>query len=94
MGLRQVLVGFVIGFLVVSCAGLSFGYKFYGLQVAHYDDGTLLGPKAADNLPFTVCEPTAADKAPCIVMLSAEFNRLKADYMDTKQKLNECQTPK
>lgn len=89
---KRLILGLFIVFLVVACAGLTFSYKYYGLQVAHYDDGKLLGPKPTDDLAFAVCEPTAVNKAPCVVMLSNDFFNLKKDYLDAKQKLIDCES--
>lgn len=90
MGLKRwYVLGILSGLLLVGCAG--FAFRYYGLEGATYREGTLLGPKPKDDLPFSQCEPTAAVKHPCVVMMAPEFFRLKTDYEDTKQQLKDCQ---
>lgn len=100
MELKNFTMGLLLGVLLVGCAGAAkFGYKYYGLDLPDYD-GKLLGPAEKDDLPFRQCQPddfvTASDvhdlsKGKCVVLFSDEFFRLKADLMDTRQKLIECQ---
>lgn len=89
--------GFVWGFLccllfLCGCAGWS--YKYYGLSGVDYSRGILLGDKPANDLPFTTCEPNASTKNPCVILKADEFFKLKLDYEDTKQKLQDCQAGK
>lgn len=83
------LTGFIFCFLLMGCAG--FAYHFYGMESVDYSHGVLLGPKASDDLPFSTCEPNAASKHPCVVMMTKDFYALKLDFEDTQQKLKECQ---
>ncbi len=77
--------------LFTSCA--AFSYRFYGIADVIYEHGTLLGPKAKDDLPFSKCAPGQL-KHPCVIMFTAEFMAFKQDYEDTKNKLMECQKPR
>jgi hypothetical protein len=61
------------------------------MEGVSYKDGILQGPTPKDDIPFSRCEPTAADKHPCVIMFSKEFFALKQDYQDTQQKLSDCQ---
>jgi hypothetical protein len=73
----------------MSCA--SFAFKYYGLAGIRYEDGTLLGPKPENDLPFSSCAPTSQVKNPCVVMFAAEFFKMKTDYEDTKQRLKDLE---
>lgn len=89
---RSFLAGLVFSMLLFGCAG--FTYHYYGLDGADYREGKLLGPKPENDLPFSRCAPTAAEKRPCVVMLTPDFKAFRLDYEDTKQKLKECQSGK
>ncbi len=83
---RGFLAGFAFCALLAGCAGFSF--RFYGLEGARYDNGKLLANSGeADDLPFTRCQPSDADRHPCVVMLRPEFFRVKTDYEGTQSKL-------
>ena len=92
MVIRHVCLGLVVGVLLAGCA--SFIYRSYGLEGVSYKDGTLLGPKPADDLPFSTCEPTEGVKHPCVVMLAEEFFAFKLDYQDTQDRLKQCEKDK
>lgn len=91
---KSFLLGAVSAFLITACAGVGFAYKFYGLQLASYKDGKLLGPTPSDDLPISECEPDAASQGKCVCMISPEFFRLKTDHMVCEQQLQDCQAPK
>ncbi len=84
--------GALFSLCVCSCAG--FAYHYYGIDGVSYKDGTLLGPTPKDDIPFSSCEPTAADKHPCVIMFAKEFFALKQDYQDTQTKLSDCEASK
>ncbi len=88
---RAFIFGFAFCFVLVACSAASF--RYYGLEGVSYQEGKLLGPKPKDDLPFSMCAPTAAVRNPCVVLFATEFFALKQDYLDTKQKLKECQKP-
>lgn len=90
MGLsRQFAFGFIASFLIMGCAGA--GFRYYGLSGVNYNEGILMGPKEKDDLPFSRCAPIGNEAYPCVVMFAKEFFALKQDYLDTQQKLKECQ---
>lgn len=86
---RQFLAGSLFSLLLLSCGGASFHY--YGLRGVQYEQGTLLGPKEGDDIPFSRCQPTEQVRNPCIVMFAVDFYALKQDYQDTKSKLKACE---
>lgn len=90
MGLMKYWVGLICGCFLVSCAWGSFGYKYYGLKVESYN-GTLQGPSADKNLPFSTCSPTPSDQNPCAVLQSKEFFRLKSEVLQLRSDLKDCQ---
>jgi hypothetical protein len=90
-------VGIALG--VFGCASLTtFPYQWYGLQAASYN-GTLLGPTPADDQALALCNPVQPSPQPsspphagaCVVMVSSEFYRLKADYETLENSLSDCQ---
>lgn len=90
MGLRA---GIVVGFClaVAGCGAASpFGYKYYVLKPDRYE-GRLEGADQSKDLPLSVCAPSGQDKNKCIVMLTQEAYRLKAELLDLRQKLKDCQ---
>lgn len=88
--LKSVVIGFAIGLLLEGCAHATFAYKYYGLDAVSYD-GTLSGPTAPQDQSLKLCQPTLADKSPCVVMLSTEFLRLKGDHLNLENELVACQ---
>lgn len=88
VGASYFAFGILMGFLFMGCAG--FGYHYYGLKAESYE-GTLLGPKPKNDIPFASCSPTPQKQSPCVVVLADEFFRMKQDFLETKQLLKECQ---
>jgi hypothetical protein len=102
MGLRRELWAMAVGIAlgVFGCASLTtFPYHWYGLQAASYN-GTLLGPMPADDQALQLCNPLAPSPEPsasphpgaCVVMVSSEFYKLKADYETLENNLNDCES--
>ena len=88
--LKHFTAGLLLGFLPMGCAGVS--YHYYGLNAEHYE-GTLLGPKAKDDKPFSVCTPNAQSKSPCVVMMQDEYFRMYQELLSARQALIDCQKP-
>jgi hypothetical protein len=86
---KQFALGFLACLLLVACAGMK--VKYYTFSQVDYNQGMLLGPKESDDIPFSKCAPVGNDANPCILMFREDFIALKQDYLDTKQKLKECQ---
>lgn len=76
--------------MVAGCAALKFSYAHYGLQAVSYD-GKLLAESPKDDLDLSACIPDPGKKGKCIVMFSKDFYPMKQDYLDTKQKLIDCE---
>lgn len=96
MGLRSrdFIRGLTLGLLIVAgCGTIPFTYRYYGLNAKSYE-GMLLGPMQPDDLPFSICTPSAESRSPCVVLKAEEFYALKLDYLQTKQDLITCQSPK
>jgi hypothetical protein len=85
------VLGFLVAFGVIACAGIGFPYKYYGLSAASYNAGKLLGPIASQDIDLIDCQPTKDDASPCIVMFTKEFLPMKQDYLQTKNALIACQ---
>lgn len=89
---RDMLIGLGIGIVLSACALPKFPYKFYTLSAVNYD-GTLKGPKPADDLNLKECEPPISNpnKAMCMVLKVSDYLRLKQDYLSTKIDLEKCE---
>lgn len=92
MGLRPLESGIVIGFvscmMAVACAGAKFPYHGYAYDMA---DHNLVGASPSDDQPDSICMPTATNKRPCMVIMTEDYYRAKADYLKTKDALDACQ---
>lgn len=84
------LVGLTLGVLLVGCAGVSFPYKWYYPELTSYQ-GTLLGTKPAEDLDASICAKDDQGEHGCVVMIKKEFKAMTLDYLDTKQKLIDCE---
>jgi hypothetical protein len=80
--------GFLGCFLLVACAGASFPYRHYPLDL---ENEKLLGAEAKDDLPLTTCLGVSGNRYPCMVVKTDEFYALKGDYLKTKEALEACQ---
>lgn len=85
---RQFAIGVLLGLSLAACAGATFPYKYYGIDLVGQK---LHGPTVNDDLDLTVCDATSIDKSPCTAMMSDAFRALKQDYMDTQNALVACQ---
>lgn len=87
---KQFMIGMCLGLSLAACAGVTFPYKYYGLDIP---GNSLRGPTPADDVALSVCLATNSDLAPCTVMMSDQYLALKQDYLITKQQLIDCQKP-
>lgn len=76
----KVILGFISGLILSACVGSVFPFKYYTLDAKSYE-GKLLGPTEDKDLLLSMCAPSQADKAPCIVLFTSEFLRLKDNYL-------------
>ncbi len=92
----QIIYGAMIGIALIACAGATFPFKHYGMNVPQecYDQGTLLGPKPEQDLSLKVCQPDERDKFKCVHLLTAEYQKLKKSHLDLQAKLAQCQREK
>jgi hypothetical protein len=98
MGLtfRQAVFFLLLAVTLVACAG--FNYKYYGLEPVSYE-GKLLGPKEKDDVPFKLCapdpaiegEPAKKTQGKCVVMFVDEFEKLRFEMVDMKERLKACE---
>lgn len=89
--MRNFALGMLAAFMLTACAG--FQYRYYTFDVPHFD-GQLLGKLGKDgwpDLPFSMCQPIAGDKAPCILQFRPEYEALLTDLEKTKIALKACQ---
>jgi hypothetical protein len=86
---KHFIAGLGLGLLLAACAGASFPYHYYGIDLS---DSLLKGPTTQDDLSLSAtCMPTSGDASPCTGILTSEFLALKQDYINTKNELNSCQ---
>lgn len=87
----RVILGVLIGLTLAACrADKLFPYFYYSLDAMTYN-GDLRGPVPANDLPLSGCMPTDIDKAPCTVMFTSAFLRMKEAHIKTQVDLIACQ---
>ncbi len=86
---KKLLILFIVVLSLASCG--SFSYRWYGLDLLSYEKGKLLGPEEKDDLHIKVCEPDDQNKGKCVVLLTSEFERLKADMIELRTRLEACE---
>lgn len=86
----RVSIGFLVGILITACVSSTFPFKYYALDANSYD-GKLVGPISSQDLLLKMCSPSDADKAPCMVLFTSEFLRLKESYMKCQVDLSAAQ---
>ena len=87
------VLGLILGFIVSACA-TSFPYTSYGVALKDaISDSTLLAAIGSNkpDLPLSDCAATPNDASPCIAFMQADYLAFKADYLNTKQELENCQ---
>lgn len=86
------LLFFWIGFAVHGCASIALDipYPYYMPESPSYS-GKLIAIKEANDTDFKRCAPDANEKGKCVVMFTRDFYALKADYLQTRRELNDCQ---
>lgn len=90
MRVKYFVVGILFG-VAIGCNGsIEFPFKYYALDALDYG-GVLRGPTASADLLLEKCRPTENDRAPCLVMFTADYLQLKKDYLDTKINLKACE---
>lgn len=83
---------FIVGALCVCACSASpkFPFKFYGLDAESYA-GFMRGPSAELDKMLEECRPTEFDKSPCMVIFTAEYIRVKADWLQKSIDLKACE---
>lgn len=87
---KQLLFGFFLAFLLFAACASTFGYKYYYLSCDECE-GTLLAKNVKDDLPLTTCRPDDVIKGKCVVMLVDEYDRLRGDVLDMRERLKHCE---
>jgi hypothetical protein len=90
--MAKLIAGFLMGVVTVSaCASLPvFPFKYYSLDAENYT-GTLKGPDASQDVDFKRCLPNSQDAAPCMVMFTASFLKMRDEYLEMKVDLKACE---
>jgi hypothetical protein len=87
----RIVLGFCFGIMLSSClASNLFPFRYYSLLANSYE-GMLLGPSSDQDLLLRICAPNEGNKAPCMVMLTSEFLRLKQDHTTCQLALDAAQ---
>lgn len=72
----RIVISFFLGLSISACIASQFPYKYYVLDADSYA-GQLKGPSVDQDIVLKMCQPTKDDKAPCLVMFTSAFMRLK-----------------
>lgn len=86
----RVVIAFILGVTISACVASTFPYRYYALDADSYN-GSLKGPSQDQDLLMKMCLPTEHDKAPCLVMFTSAFMRLKESYMKCQSDLEAAQ---
>lgn len=87
----RIVGGFLLGIMFSAClASSSFPFHYYALSAASYE-GKLVGPSEDKDLLLSMCAPKEGDKAPCMVMLTSDFMRLKESHLKCQTDLDASQ---
>jgi hypothetical protein len=87
----KMLAAFILGVTVSACvASVEFPYHYYALDADSYS-GSLKGPSKTDDLLLKMCLPTDKEKAPCLVMFTSAFLRLKEAHEKCQIELDAIQ---
>lgn len=88
--MKRFFAGFFTCACLMACATSPlFSYRFYNITGNPYT-GTLLGPDASKDIPFSRCAPVNGVQQ-CVVVFYTELNALIKDYKQTKVDLIACQ---
>ena len=85
---KSFIAGFLCCSILMACAD-TFPFKYYEYDIKN---GKLLGATAQDDLPDSQCNATPASAYPCMIVLTDEFFKLKADDLKAHQDLQDCQS--
>jgi hypothetical protein len=85
--MRQFGLGILLGISLMACAG--FKYRYYGIDP---EAGLLLGSKPSEDRSLKECQGDSTQKGKCVVLFVAEFERLRADYINAQERLKKCET--
>lgn len=89
--LTRVCLVIALQFTVLACA--SFTYKYYGIGPDQAGEmrGTIRGHSDSEDQPLSACMPDAQTGGKCVLLFVDEFERLRADLVDTKERLKACE---
>lgn len=87
----RIAIAFLMGVTISACmANKLFPFRYYSLDAESYE-GKLLGPSVDQDLLLSMCRPTDIDSAPCMVMFTSAFLRMKEAYMTCQVDLQAAQ---
>lgn len=74
---------------IIACKA-DFNYIWYGLDV---EQQKLLGPSPSFDEPLSICREDGDEKGKCVVFKQREFERLMGDFLETEERLKQCERP-
>lgn len=86
----KIAFSFVFGLILSACIASKFPFRYYTLNADSYD-GSLLGPTDSQDVALKMCAPTESNRAPCLVLFTSEFLRLKESYIKCQIDLDRAQ---
>jgi hypothetical protein len=87
----KLIIAFFMGVALTACLGSAyFPFKYYALDSESYE-GKLRGPTEDKDLLLSMCRPTEADKAPCLVMFASDYLRMKSEFIKCQIDLDAAQ---
>lgn len=86
----KVALSFTLGLILSACIASKFPFRYYTLDADSYE-GALLGPTEDQDKALRLCAPSETNKAPCLVLFTSEFLRLKESYIKCQIDLDRAQ---
>lgn len=88
---KKTLMFFCVFLLAGGSCASTFPYKFYNIELPSYEKGKLIGEDPDDDLPISNCQPDETNKGKCTIFLINEHERFVTDYIETKDRLKQCE---
>lgn len=92
--MKKIYIPIFLVALLVGCTAMSYRYYYLAPLPGEQLRGTLQGPKTADDLPLSVCQPDDFIKGKCVVLLVDEWAKVQRDGLDCSTQLKACQDGK
>lgn len=79
--------------LLLALTACGSAYKYYQIDITNecFESGKLLAAEAKDDLPLVVCRPDDVAVGKCVVLMTAEYRRLRERIVELEKRLADCE---